>query len=47
MTWQKEKKDVNVYFDNDQDAYAAFKALTLKQVIAKGKASKPRVKSIT
>lgn len=30
----KEKKDVYVYFDNDQDAYAAFNALTLKRFIS-------------
>ena len=33
--WLKEKKDVYVYFDNDQDAYAAFNALTLKKFVAK------------
>ncbi len=36
-TWQKEKRDVYVYFDNDQEAYAAFNALTLKKLIANAK----------
>jgi uncharacterized protein YecE (DUF72 family) len=31
--WQSEKKDVYVYFDNDQNAYAAFNALTLKKFV--------------
>jgi len=31
-TWQKERKDVFFYFDNDQKAYAAFNALTLKKL---------------
>ena len=30
LAWQK--KDVYVYFDNDQDAYTAFNALTLKSL---------------
>jgi len=34
IEWQKEKRDVFVYFDNDQDAFAAFNALTLKQLLA-------------
>ncbi len=44
LTWQKEKKEVYVYFDNDQEAYAAFNALTLKQFIANSKSSKQRLK---
>jgi len=35
--WKKEKKDVYVYFDNDQNAYAVFNALTLKQIISNAK----------
>src|SRR5690606_12056263 len=31
-TWQKDGKDVFFYFDNDQKAYAAFNALTLKKL---------------
>ena len=40
--WQKEKRDVYIYFDNDQEAYAAFNALTLKKLVAN---AKPKVKS--
>ena len=32
--WQKEQKDVFIYFDNDQEAFAAFNALTLKQLVS-------------
>ena len=42
--WQKEKKDVYIYFDNDQDAYAAFNALTLKKLVASAQTVKPRIK---
>lgn len=35
MEWLKEKKDVYVYFDNDQEAYAVFNALTLREFIQK------------
>lgn len=31
--WQKEKKDVFVYFDNDQAAYAAFNAKRLAELV--------------
>jgi uncharacterized protein YecE (DUF72 family) len=31
--WQKEGKDVYVYFDNDQEGFAAFNALTLTGLI--------------
>lgn len=31
--WQKNGKDVFVYFDNDQEGYAAFNALTLKKML--------------
>lgn len=31
--WQKQGKDVFVYFDNDQEGYAAFNALTLKKML--------------
>jgi uncharacterized protein YecE (DUF72 family) len=34
IAWQKDKKDVYVYFDNDQEAYAAFNAITLKKQVA-------------
>lgn len=44
IAWQKDKKDVFVYFDNDQDAYAAFNAIALKQIIASGKTVKSRKK---
>jgi uncharacterized protein YecE (DUF72 family) len=37
VTWQKEKKEVYVYFDNDQEAYAVFNALTLKKACRKPK----------
>ncbi|HVX26630.1 MAG TPA: DUF72 domain-containing protein [Parafilimonas sp.] len=39
LTWQEEKRDVYIYFDNDQDAYAAFNALALKKIVAKQSAS--------
>ncbi|MGV3528132.1 MAG: DUF72 domain-containing protein [Flavisolibacter sp.] len=35
LQWQKEKKDVYVYFDNDQEAYAAFNAQELKKLVEK------------
>lgn len=35
LSWQKEKKDVYFYFDNDQEAYAVFNALTLKTLVKK------------
>lgn len=31
--WSKEGKDVYIYFDNDQNAYAAFNAMTLKKML--------------
>lgn len=31
--WQQQGKDVYVYFDNDQAGYAAFNAITLKQLV--------------
>jgi uncharacterized protein YecE (DUF72 family) len=31
--WQKEKKDVYIYFDNDQNGYAAFNALKLQELV--------------
>jgi uncharacterized protein YecE (DUF72 family) len=34
LAWQKEKKDVYVYFDNDQYGYAAFNAVRLLQLIS-------------
>jgi uncharacterized protein YecE (DUF72 family) len=40
--WQKEKKDVYVYFDNDQEAYAAFNALTLKKLLGNAKTTKSK-----
>ena len=33
IDWQQEKKDVYVYFDNDQNAYAAFNAITMKKML--------------
>jgi uncharacterized protein YecE (DUF72 family) len=33
LEWQSLKKNVYVYFDNDQEGYAAFNALTLKALI--------------
>ena len=42
--WQKEKKDVYIYFDNDQEAYAAFNALTLRKLVADAKTVKSSVK---
>jgi uncharacterized protein YecE (DUF72 family) len=33
--WRRQKKDVYVYFDNDQEGYAAFNAQRLKQLISK------------
>ncbi len=31
--WQKEGKDVFIYFDNDQNAYAAFNAKRLVEIL--------------
>jgi uncharacterized protein YecE (DUF72 family) len=31
--WKKQKKDVFIYFDNDQLGYAAFNAITLKKIL--------------
>lgn len=31
--WQKEGKDIYVYFDNDQEGYAAFNAQKLKEIL--------------
>jgi uncharacterized protein YecE (DUF72 family) len=33
--WEKKKKDVYVYFDNDEAGYAAFNALRLKELVNK------------
>ncbi len=33
MKWQDQKKDVFIYFDNGQEAYAAFNALSLKECL--------------
>jgi uncharacterized protein YecE (DUF72 family) len=35
LRWQKEGKDVYVYFDNDQAGYAAFNALKLRELVNK------------
>jgi uncharacterized protein YecE (DUF72 family) len=43
--WQKEKREVYVYFDNDQEAYAAFNALKLKELVANRKTVISTVKS--
>jgi uncharacterized protein YecE (DUF72 family) len=34
LAWAKSRKDVYVYFDNDHEAYAAFNALVLKELVA-------------
>lgn len=31
--WTNEGKDVFIYFDNDQAGYAAFNAMTLKEIV--------------
>ena len=36
LQWKKQGKNVYVYFDNDQEGYAAFNALTLVDLIAAG-----------
>lgn len=36
LTWLGEKKDVYIYFDNDQSAYAPFNALALKKMLKTG-----------
>ena len=33
--WSKEGKDVFIYFDNDQNGYAAFNARSLKELVSK------------
>ncbi|HUP12852.1 MAG TPA: DUF72 domain-containing protein, partial [Niastella sp.] len=33
IEWQNQKKRVYVYFDNDQEGYAAFNAVTLKALV--------------
>jgi uncharacterized protein YecE (DUF72 family) len=35
IEWQSQKKNVYVYFDNDQEGYAAFNAMTLKTLVNK------------
>jgi uncharacterized protein YecE (DUF72 family) len=35
VEWQSQKKNVYVYFDNDQEGYAAFNAITLKGLVSK------------
>jgi len=44
IEWLAEKKEVYVYLDNDQEAYAAFNALTLKRLISKAKTVKSKAK---
>ena len=34
LNWMEKCKDVYIYFDNDQNAYAAFNAITLKKNLA-------------
>ncbi|WP_277620026.1 DUF72 domain-containing protein [Rufibacter ruber] len=34
--WANDGKDVYVYFDNDQNGYAAFNALTLQAMVRTG-----------
>lgn len=38
--WQSKGKDVFVYFDNDQDGYAAFNALHLKKLLKPSRSKK-------
>lgn len=47
QNWQKEGRDVYVFFDNDQSGYAAFNALTLKELVIpkKGQQKKSKTKS--
>jgi uncharacterized protein YecE (DUF72 family) len=33
LQWRDEGKDVYVYFDNDQEAFAALNAITLKDMV--------------
>lgn len=42
--WQKQRKDVYVYFDNDQSGYAAFNAKTLQKLLSKPTAGQRRLK---
>jgi len=44
--WQSQKKDVYVYFDNDQDAYAVYNALTLKELVTGLKEMKPKLQRV-
>ena len=46
IQWQKEKKDVYVYFDNDQEAYAVYNALALKKLVADSKQTKTKVERV-
>lgn len=34
-SWQQDNKDVFIYFDNDQEGYAAFNAATLQEMVSK------------
>jgi uncharacterized protein YecE (DUF72 family) len=34
LRWKEEGKDVYIYFDNDQEAFAIFNALTLKDMVS-------------
>ncbi|HZB11887.1 MAG TPA: DUF72 domain-containing protein [Chryseolinea sp.] len=34
LQWKEEGKDVFIYFDNDQEAFAVFNALTLKDMVS-------------
>lgn len=36
MHWKEEGRDVYVYFDNDQEAFAAFNAMTFKDMVWRG-----------
>jgi uncharacterized protein YecE (DUF72 family) len=36
QAWQKAGKDVYIYFDNDQEGYAAFNAITLQKLVTTG-----------
>ena len=36
LQWKNEDRDVYVYFDNDQDAFAALNAITLKDMVNAG-----------
>ncbi len=46
VAWAKDGKDVFIYFDNDQAAYAAFNAITLKEMVEERMNTKNRKKPV-